>query len=703
MKNWKKVIIMCVIFTTLFNVFITNFNYHPAYASSWTENLDKRSIYGKDEVVQPDKGFSLMDDFGDNKPGLLEDLLIILINGISGALLGLEDMMGISLNRIIYGRIDGNTHNGINLFRFELTTGNPYGIIGMSIYAVIAGIASLYIIMTILAKLSISSFTMNSGKKREELKSSVTTGILAVAFMILMPFIVDMALYLADITLSVVSTDVSRQLFADSNFNIRETFQTLAKTNIVCSLMNLSTVLLALWFAVMYVGMAVTMVILFICFPIICVAVNFSKKLLTEWVKQVFSVLITPVLDCILLMIPTFLATYVAKGGNSITISVVQVFVCFMMIPARNVIKKLLGVHDAGLGFAGVAALMGAVNLAKTAGGAIRERSQANKQAQNDENMANYYDEMSNNEQEGGDASGGTTGGGVPGGGVPGGGVSGGAMYSNTSSDVAEKYANASNFESPEFRGQLSNAKMADLYRQRASQTSRQANMKFKGAMLGGVIGAGAGMMLGPTASIYMAAGGMSLGGALGESIPTSFNRGNKSYSNSNIEEAFSHTDDIQTYGVMNVSSSEMAMGNSGVDFSTVRNNDSIEDIDMEANAIGNANMDVILDVSYNLTNDYTRNNGEKLHIEYDKMNKNDASCSSEEFMTEYQTKVKKDMYEEMKSGISNHNQYKSSTSETINQKMFDKIFSKLDKTLIEPGGLLNENTLKQYDWWKKN
>lgn len=523
---------------------------------SWTAKTDG-SIYGESATVTYDENSSSGAGETRKTPGFPIDIFVNLIIAIADGVYLLMDMVGITIDNVIYGRVGNHTKNGIALFRFELKEGNPYGVVGSVIYNILAGIAIIFIVITIFGKFSMAMYYSGSGKKWSEFKSSIGLSILSMALITLMPYFLDISLYIADIILYTVSNDAGVALFSSNDgFDIIESFKNSAKFGIVDALIYLSTIALSVYFAIIYVGYALTMVVLFVCFPIICVGMNFDKKLMSSWAKQVLSILLNPIMDCVLMMIPVYMG--LIPGGGELAI--LKIIVCTMVVPARNVLKQLLGLGSTGLELGGFAAMMGAVRLAGAAGGAISKYREKRGAAKDDKGMSKFYEEQSMNESAGEGKGIGVGGGGVGGGGtgtdgalVPavasaGGvaspGISGGAASTGTTSykgsgdstnaaevnsegvigekgprvdrRTAEKYANVKNFESGAFKGALSNKKMAELYKKRSKRNTASAVLSAAGSLAGGVLGGGSGMFMGAGYQGQMAAMGIKAGGAAG-------------------------------------------------------------------------------------------------------------------------------------------------------------------------------------------
>lgn len=501
------------------------------YTGSWTEKADK-SIYGKDSEIQYEDVSNNGNEPTEKKVGFVEDLLIKLVMSITDGLYFILEKIGITIDNVIYGRVGGHTKNGIALFRFELQKGNPYGVVASVIYNVVAGIAIIFLVISLFGRFSFA-MSYSTGRKWSDFKSSIGISLISMALISLMPYFLDLALYLADVILYTVSRDGSLQLFASVNgFNIVDEFRNAAKSGIVDSLIYLSTIILSLYFAAIYVGYALSMVVLFISFPAVCVGMSFDKKLISQWGKQVLSIILIPIMDCILMMIPI----YFGLLPGSASMSVIKIFVCAMVVPSRNIIRQLLGLGGSGLELTGVATMLGAAKLAGAAGSAIQKYRGGRKAAKEDENMANYYSELAMNEPGGNrSVSGISTGSGgimqsAPGisGANASPSVKGGAASTGDVSYMgqsiitpdtrsADKYANINNFEN--FKGTLSHEKMAEMYKMRAAHRKKTGNLSALGSVAGGALGMGSGIFMGAGFSTHMGALGMAGGGALGDLI----------------------------------------------------------------------------------------------------------------------------------------------------------------------------------------
>jgi hypothetical protein len=693
-----------------------------AYAAnrSWTESADS-SIYGKDAHVQNGGTDSLDDILIGEEPGLIEQYLIDLVISITDGLYKLVKAIGISLDNVIYGRVGGHTLDGIAIFRFELKTGNPYGVVGTAIYVVIASIAVIFVVVTTFGKFSIAMYSSGSAQKRDAFKTAIGVSVLSLAMIPLMPYFLDVALYVADIILSVVSSEGAVKLFANEDgFDIVETFASVASNSILNSLIYFSTILLSLYFAALYIGYAMSMVVLYVSFPIVCVGMNYDKKLFSEWFKQAFSIMIIPIMDCVLLMIPTYLGLMPRSGSMAI----VKIFVCVMIVPARNILRQILKLQSSGMELTGVATMMGAARLAGAAGNAFKQYRGGKQAAQGDETMASYYEDMAKSEGLGsgtsgissnmGGMAGNTISPGTMGGAVSSGNTSymgsssymgrGSAGGAGVSTNPAEKFANINNFEEQAFNGQLSNQKMAELYRQRATDRRAKANTAGLGSLAGGLAGMGGSMFMSPGTMTNLRALGISAGGGIGGLLSEagrrasgpSINMGRSateidpgtSMMPSDVEYAFGTVDDMD-------SASMVYAGNVSSGITTDNSIANTQDF-------CKANYYVATGTAMDITKGYSANNGDRLRNIYQSVEEkyNSNGFSNEQIRKEFKNTVQQDMMNDFNKEMSENRNVRYCADNKVNTQGMN-MFKENFNTYLNNNekGILSDRYLNNFDW----
>lgn len=132
-------------------------------SSQWVDR-DKSGIYDgsinsmidsdEEEADEPEQD-SGMKWFVD----VINAILTFIPIQIANALYSLLNMLGASLDNLIYGRLVSD----VALFTFGLENGNVYGIIGSIIYNILRGISLLGCMTIFMANVSISSWKQGSG------------------------------------------------------------------------------------------------------------------------------------------------------------------------------------------------------------------------------------------------------------------------------------------------------------------------------------------------------------------------------------------------------------------------------------------------------------------------------------------------------------------------------------------------------------
>ncbi len=426
-----------------------------------------------------------------------------------------------TLDTVILGRVGGHgiAMNGYNvaLFTFELRPGNPYGVVAAAAYTTMRNIIYILILVIVMGKLAAATYAGGSQRAIQALKDSIGSFALAVVMLTAMPYFVDVFLYIRDVGLYATAVSLGKNVLNMdiSSLSLIDMFKENAEQSFMNTAMYVGTLLLNLYFGLQYVGLALSYVVYFFAFPFVCMNMQFDKKALGEWWKSLLFSMVVPISDIMLLFIPLAFSHL----GSSQAVHVLQLIICSMLIPTRMQLRGAMGIHtNIGMEMAGIATMMGAMSFARSAiggtarlaagigggiAGGMRDRSMAKmnqEQAARNENQKvtawNQYKQQNgygvqpsadgrgtipgekempgvNSYAEGvkklsemygvpPEAFGKDAANAVYEDGVGGSGGFGGSGYGGTQSgvdqDLLEKYANTSNFESPEFKN-LSPAK----------------------------------------------------------------------------------------------------------------------------------------------------------------------------------------------------------------------------------------------------
>lgn len=433
-KSWKKWIprLLLVLGLALMLAFLF---VNAAYAGGWIDGTDS-SIYSGGMTGDRKNAVSeVLNIIWQSIKNLTSDLLGALfsdmIRNTGDSLYYLLSLAGIDLNAIVYGRVGGAAimSDDVALFTFELVPGNPYGIVAMFMYGAIRMIFVLVIICVLLGRLAAFLYTSANGRQRERLKETCTTSVILILMVILMPYLLGIVLFLRDVILYVIMArggeliqKVSATIYPDfldiigkanlsriaadinyafygsaGKYNLITMFRDAAGGNLLNSLMYVGAVVLTLYFAVAYISAALSQVVLAVSFPMACVATLFDRSIMKNWLKQFIGILMIPVIDSFLLLIPIFFGL-LGKSQSVSGYTLLQLILCCCIIPARGCVRLWLGFGGAnGMELAGIGALMGAMQLGKAIAGVaigIGAKSlAAGKLAAADDSLADMFTE----------------------------------------------------------------------------------------------------------------------------------------------------------------------------------------------------------------------------------------------------------------------------------------------------------------------
>lgn len=549
-----------------------------ASKGSWTNGLDNSIYDGDAQKIKKDKD-------EDKDPGVVEGLLIAFFKSMGDWGYKFFNNIHMTLDTVILGRVGGHgiAMNGYNvaLFTFELRPGNPYGVVAAAAYTTMRNIIYILILVIVMGKLAAATYAGGSQRAIQALKDSIGSFALAVVMLTAMPYFVDVFLYIRDVGLYATAVSLGKNVLNMdiSSLSLIDMFKENAEQSFMNTAMYVGTLLLNLYFGLQYVGLALSYVVYFFAFPFVCMNMQFDKKALGEWWKSLLFSMVVPISDIMLLFIPLAFSHL----GSSQAVHVLQLIICSMLIPTRMQLRGAMGIHtNMGMEMAGIATMMGAMSFARSAiggtarlaagigggiAGGMRDRSMAKmnqEQAARNENQKvtawNQYKQQNGyGVQPSADGRGTIPGEkempgvnsyaegvrklsemyGVPPeafgkdaanaaykDGVGGSGEFGGSGYGGTQSgvdqDLLEKYANTSNFESPEFKN-LSPEKKAELYRKRSLQQFGGAAGKAllgAGGMVGGAAVAGmATTFFSPATKLQAMGIGMDAGGSFGGAV----------------------------------------------------------------------------------------------------------------------------------------------------------------------------------------
>lgn len=365
--------------------------------SPWLDHADE-SIYSDDidagetpQQIEP------------KDPGLVEKYASELIRNATSSLISLlEGKMGAGIDRIIYGRVGSGKPNSVNIYAFELRSGNPYGVTASVCYALLRSIIFVLLGIYFVFILAKSAWTGHTAQNREQIKSNIYLIAVKFTYLALMPYLFDVVLYVRDVVLHGLKSVTGMMLADGAKLSLSNAFLLNAEFTgrFIDAMMYLGTVGLTLYFAVIYIAIAIDMLVCFIAFPILCLMQSPKRNLMDSWVMTVLSNMLTPVLDAVLLLIPLLTSMMLADVIEGIAF--IQLIMCMLIIPARNRIKALLGVQSNERG--GFFSAMALLALGRTITGKTKGAIKRGADIRSDLEKSRAHKEMADADEEESDA-----------------------------------------------------------------------------------------------------------------------------------------------------------------------------------------------------------------------------------------------------------------------------------------------------------
>lgn len=365
--------------------------------SPWLDHADE-SIYSDDidagetpQQIEP------------KDPGLVEKYASELIRNATSSLISLlEGKMGAGIDRIIYGRVGSGKPNSVNIYAFELRSGNPYGVTASVCYALLRSIIFVLLGIYFVFILAKSAWTGHTAQNREQIKSNLYLIAVKFTYLALMPYLFDVVLYVRDVVLHGLKSVTGMMLADGAKLSLSNAFLLNAEFTgrFIDAMMYLGTVGLTLYFAVIYIAIAIDMLVCFIAFPILCLMQSPKRNLMDSWVMTVLSNVLTPVLDAVLLLIPLLTSMMLADVIEGIAF--IQLIMCMLIIPARNRIKALLGVQSNERG--GFFSAMALLALGRTIAGKTKGAIKRGADIRSDLEKSRAHKEMADADEEESDA-----------------------------------------------------------------------------------------------------------------------------------------------------------------------------------------------------------------------------------------------------------------------------------------------------------
>ena len=358
----------------------------------WTDRADQ-SIYDSAGDAPDSSTPDMLDG------GIFAELLGEFCIGIGDGLNFLLTSFGCDLNAIIFGRVGGaSARTGdVALFSFDMGTGNIYGLVGMAMYGYLRNLVFTLMVPVFLYYLVGFLYSNGNPRVKERLLGMTKLFVASSIGFILFPQLLGIALYLRDAMLHALMTGSQSMILkvADSvgsgvnmgdnsyafffgsggDYNLISQFRAMAKPNgkvvFINSILYVGAVVYQAYLAVCYISAAVCMVVLVLLFPFAALFEMVERGTISNWMRQVLGILLNPVIDSCLLLIPMFFMI-IGTAQESKGYALIALIICGCIIPARGVIRGFLHIGNGmGMELAGFGTIMGATSLMRSIGSGI--------------------------------------------------------------------------------------------------------------------------------------------------------------------------------------------------------------------------------------------------------------------------------------------------------------------------------------------
>lgn len=725
--RWASVFLVMIACSLIFST------PHKAHAS-WTANTRDDAIYNDGQGL-----FSADEPEKEDEPNFLTKSVSGFFRSIGDGFRWLLKSANISIDSIIFGRVGGyHGGDGIADFTFELQPGNPYGIIGATIYQMFRMISYAVIPLCVFAKLSFKSFRGMNAQQVAELKSSLYNLVVAFLLLALMPYFLDVILYLRDVVLSLIVSLANTTIFDENagSIGLLGMFRKNADT-ITGSLVYIAAVGYSLYLGFLYVGYAMAFMVGFFVFPLMLIFAMFKPNLIENWISSIFYLTFIPVIDACLLLTPIFFVKLNAP-------SLLTLFSCMCMISARAWFAYYLGLHTAVGGNMGFMFMLAAGKLVKTTvntvkkvamlvGGAAAAGAGAGAAGGAEAGAAGGAEAGAAGGAEAGAAGmdgealkasdAGITGNVNPGatesirknGSSASGNTSMGGIFSDSSTFGAES------------TGQNSGINIMDRFRLYKDKTQNSDAKSAKpiaqavgtavGGTLGAVIGGAATLMMGPAAASMGAEFGMSIGSGIGSGIGKLAGTSLNALSGIQGELIYKQVQPFVQRQQSNVGTTGVAVQSQAehvesevlsdklpsIGGNTAVSQDSRESKRYRAQEYTSKNYTVFRDAFNGLNADYINNTRERLEpimlkVELERQSAREVVQDSRELFRDYACR---EYMQRLFNDVKSHSSY-TPTSAAVEAEAIGRLSQEVrDKLFNKSKGLVSDEALDEYDWFK--
>lgn len=359
-----------------FFVFVLIFSFilqKPAFAASsgnygrWLKDSDTSTVYGSTVTVSDDSVAA-----ADNKHNFIDEsigwfFLYEYQKAVEWWGKGFSTSTS-NLVPVILGRVA--TNDADSPYQFSLAKTNTYGKYGALIFSILRAIILSFFGLYFFYLLLKQSATTRTGKGVSLFKDEILNFVFLFLLLAIFPNLIDVSIFVRDSILKILSDTLLSNVTGamSTSGTLSSIFYDKLKSDLcaINGLMLWGSILLSVYFIVIYISVAFTMTIAFAMFPAIAFLALKNKNLLSSWISVFLGSLATPVIDFLLLAIALLIPTSVAP---------LKLLACWCIIPCRGLVRSMTGTDSGKKSeMIGLGSLAGAMMLGRMALSAVTKK-----------------------------------------------------------------------------------------------------------------------------------------------------------------------------------------------------------------------------------------------------------------------------------------------------------------------------------------
>ena len=296
-----------------------------------------------------------------SEPGKFEKMIAEPIaNGAFDLYLWLANWnVDLTMDGLIFGRVSPSYKGSVDFTHYGLEENNPYGIVSATAYYVLRRIL-LGVLPVIFMAMLLRQLFSNGQKGRARLKECAANFLLAVVLAFAAPYVIEVCIVVRDAILKYVSLGMSAILSSPSvglgggvGSNVAGLVYVTYKRNpsLLNALVWTASVGAGFVYLVSYIQIALLLTGAVAVLPIVLFVSIWNPKIIKDWWNVFFPNLCVPVVDMILLQVPSiFLLLFKAKykngtnfGGSAIILGILIIILMWNSLMIRDRVIRLLG------------------------------------------------------------------------------------------------------------------------------------------------------------------------------------------------------------------------------------------------------------------------------------------------------------------------------------------------------------------------